>query len=199
MIISQTLQTAIDEFNKFPGIGRKTAQRLTLYLLRRKQEDFEQFVSVVRALKEKIHECPTCFNFTEHDVCEICSSHKRDRSQICVVEDASDIMAIEKSNEYRGLYHVIGGVLSPLSGVHPEDLKIKELLVRLRDDEVKEIIMAVNPDTEGEATSLYLYKILKPMGIKVSRLARGIPIGGDLEYSDEATIGRAVIDRSTIE
>ncbi len=199
MIISQTLQSAIDEFNKFPGIGRKTAQRLTLYLLRRNTDDFEQFVAVVRALKEKIHECPICFNFTEHDVCEICSSPKRERGQICIVEDASDIMAIEKSNEYRGLYHVIGGVLSPLSGVHPEDLKIKELLVRLRDDEVKEIIMAVNPDTEGEATSLYLYKMLKPMGIKVSRLARGIPIGGDLEYSDEATIGRAVIDRSAIE
>lgn len=199
MIISQTLQAVIDEFNKFPGIGRKTAQRLTLYLLRSQRDDFDRFIATMQALKEKIHACPVCFNFTEYDECEICTSTKRDRSKICVVEDASDIMAIEKSNEYRGLYHVLGGVISPLSGVQPEDLRIKELLLRLRDDEVKEIIMAVNPDTEGEATALYILKLLRPMGISVSRLARGIPVGGDLEFTDEATIGRAVIDRAVIE
>lgn len=199
MIVSQTLQAVIDEFNKFPGIGKKTAQRLTLFLLRSNREDFDRFISSMQALKEKIHHCPICFNFTEFETCEICSSPKRDRSKICVVEDASDILAIEKSNEYRGLYHVLGGVISPLNGVQPEDLKIKELLIRLRDDDVKEIIMAVNPDTEGEATALYLLKILKPMGISVSRLARGIPVGGDLEFTDEATIGRAVIDRAFLE
>lgn len=199
MIISQTLQAVIDEFNKFPGIGRKTAQRLTLYLLRSQRDDFDRFIATMQALKEKIHACPVCFNFTEYETCEICTSTKRDRSKICVVEDASDIMAIEKSNEYRGLYHVLGGVISPLSGVQPEDLRIKELLLRLRDDEVKEIIMAVNPDTEGEATALYILKLLRPMGISVSRLARGIPVGGDLEFTDEATIGRAVIDRAVIE
>jgi recombination protein RecR len=199
LIISQTLQAVIDEFNKFPGIGRKTAQRLTLYLLRSQRDDFDRFIATMQALKEKIHACPVCFNFTEYETCEICTSTKRDRSKICVVEDASDIMAIEKSNEYRGLYHVLGGVISPLSGVQPEDLRIKELLLRLRDDEVKEIIMAVNPDTEGEATALYILKLLRPMGISVSRLARGIPVGGDLEFTDEATIGRAVIDRAVIE
>jgi recombination protein RecR len=193
------LQAVIDEFNKFPGIGKKTAQRLTLFLLRSNREDFDRFIASMQALKDKIHHCPVCFNFTEFEVCEICSSTKRDRTKICVVEDASDIMAIEKSNEYRGLYHVLGGVISPLNGVQPEDLKVKELLLRLREDEVKEIIMAVNPDTEGEATALYILKLLKPMGISVSRLARGIPVGGDLEFTDEATIGRAVIDRAMLE
>ena len=199
MIISQALQSVIDEFSKFPGIGKKTAQRLTLFLLRSNKEDFDRFIGSMQTLKDKIHQCPICFNFTEFDICEVCSSHKRDRSVICIVEDASDIMAIEKSNEFRGLYHVLGGVISPLSGVHPEDLHIKELLMRLRDDEVKEVIMAVNPDTEGEATALYILKLLKPMGIRVSRLARGIPVGGDLEFTDEATIGRAVIDRAVLE
>ncbi len=199
MIISQALQSVIDEFNKFPGIGKKTAQRLTLFLLRSSREDFDRFIGAMQALKDKIHQCPVCFNFTEFEICEVCSSIKRDRSVICIVEDASDIMAIEKSNEFRGLYHVLGGVISPLSGVHPEDLHIKELLMRLRDDEVKEVIMAVNPDTEGEATALYILKLLRPMGIRVSRLARGIPVGGDLEFTDEATIGRAVIDRAVLE
>ncbi len=198
MIISGALQSAIDEFNKFPGIGKKTAQRLSLYLLKNSREDFDRFVETLTALKDKIHSCSVCFNFTEYEVCEVCSSPKRNRAEICVVEDASDILAVEKSNEYKGLYHVLGGVMSPLGGVHPEDLHIKELLIRLRSDEVKEIILALNPDTEGEATALYLLKLLRPLGVKVSRLARGIPIGGDLEFTDEATIGRAVIDRSVL-
>ena len=199
MIISEPLQIAIDEFNKFPGIGRKTAQRLALFLLKSKNEDFERFVSSLVALKEKLRFCNICFNITEYEICEICSSHKRDKSIICIVEDASDILAIEKSHEFSGLYHVLGGVLSPLSGVGADDLKIKELLNRIKDDKVREIIIALNPNTEGEATSLYLLKLLKPFEVRVSRIARGIPIGGDLEFTDEATIGRAVISRVVME
>lgn len=199
MIISEPLQNAIDEFHKFPGIGRKTAQRLALFLLKSSNEDFELFLSALRSLKDKLHFCNICFNITEFDVCEICSSHKRDKTIICVVEEASDIIAIEKSHEYSGLYHVLGGVLSPLSGIGTDDLKIKELMNRVVDSDVKEVILALNPNTEGETTSLYIAKLLKPFGMRTSRIARGIPIGGDLEFTDEATIGRAVIGRVVME
>ncbi len=199
MIISEPLQNAIDEFHKFPGIGRKTAQRLALFLLKSSREDFELFLSALRSLKEKLHFCTVCFNITEFEVCEICSSPKRDKTIICVVEEASDIIAIEKSHEYNGLYHVLGGVLSPLSGIGADDLRIKELMSRATGDEIKEVILALNPNTEGETTSLYIAKLLKPFGIRTSRIARGIPIGGDLEFTDEATIGRAVIGRVVME
>lgn len=199
MNISEPLQAAIDEFNKFPGIGRKTAQRLALFLLELDNQEVSQFLSAVSNLKEKLRFCKACFNLTDRELCDICESPKRDRSIVCVVEDISDVMAIERSNEYNGLYHVLGGVLSPLSGISQEDLHIAELMARLRDDTVSEVILALNADTEGETTSLYLAKLIKPLNIAVSRIARGLPIGGDLEFADDATIARAVSGRIRLE
>jgi recombination protein RecR len=198
MNIPQPLQVAIEELSKFPGIGKKTAQRLAIYLLKTRIEDVNILLKAIEDIKTKLKFCSICFNITEFDICSICSSDKRDRSTICIVEEASDIIAIEKTNEYNGHYHVLGGVLSPLSGVGQEDLKIKELLNRLKDDEVKELILALNPDTEGETTSLFIARMIKPLNIKVTRIARGLPIGGDLEFADEATIGRAVLGRIEI-
>jgi len=198
MLIAEPLQAAIDELSKLPSIGRKTAQRLALHLVKSSPEVVENLVNALTTLKEKLRLCSVCYNISVEDTCDICRSEKRDKSIICVVEEASDIIAIERTNEYNGLYHVIGGVLSPLSGMDADSLKIKELLIRLQNDEIKEIILALNPDTEGEATSLYLAKILKPLSLKITRIARGLPIGGDLEFADEATIGRAVIGRITL-
>ncbi len=198
MLIAEPLQTAIEELGKLPSIGRKTAQRLALHLVKSNPEVVENLVAALTALKENLKLCSVCYNISVEDTCDICKSVKRDRAIICVVEEASDIIAIEKTNEYNGLYHVLGGVLSPLSGTDADSLRIKELLQRLQGDTVKEIILALNPDTEGEATSLYLAKLLKPLSLKITRIARGLPIGGDLEFADEATIGRAVIGRITL-
>lgn len=198
MLIAEPLQTAIEELAKLPSVGRKTAQRLALHLVKSDPQVVENLINSLAALKDKLKLCSICSNISVEDTCDICRSPKRDRSMICVVEEASDIIAIEKTNEYNGLYHVLGGVLSPLSGTDADSLKIKELLQRLQSDEIKEIILALNPDTEGEATSLYLAKLLKPLSIKITRIARGLPIGGDLEFADEATIGRAVIGRITL-
>lgn len=197
MFLSAPIQAVIDEFSKFPGIGKKTAQRLSLHLLKNSNEDVAKFVNAVAVMKEKIRFCKTCYNLTEFDECEVCTSVKRDHSIICVVEEANDVIAIEKTHEFNGMYHVLGGVLSPLSGITHEHLKINELISRLNPD-VKEVILALNPDTEGETTALYIAKLVKSKNISVSRIARGIPIGGDLEFSDEATIGRAVIGRISI-
>jgi recombination protein RecR len=196
--IAEPLQIAIEELSKLPSIGRKTAQRLALFLLKCSDESVNNLIKAVRDLKSKLQFCKKCFNISEEEFCEICKSNKRDKSLICVVEEASDVIAIEKSHEYNGIYHVLGGVLSPLTGVGPEQLKIKELIKRFENEKIGEIILAMNPDTEGEATSLYLAKLIKPLGIKVSRIARGLPVGGDLEFADEATIGRAVISRIEI-
>ena len=198
MQIAEPLQIAIEELSKLPSIGRKTAQRLAIHLLKSDIDTVEKLLSAIHNLKTKLRFCNRCFNISTEDLCDICSNHKRDHSLICVVEEASDVIAIEKSNEYHGCYHVLGGVLSPLSGVGPESLHIKELLKRFETEEIQEIILALNPDTEGEATSLYLAKLIKPLGVKVSRIARGLPIGGYLEFADEATIGRAVLGRITI-
>lgn len=195
MLIAEPLQKAIDELSKLPSIGKKTAQRLAIHILKYDKESVDSLINSLRDLKEKIQLCNECFNIATEEKCEICKSSKRDRSIICVVEDASDVISIEKTNEYNGLYHVLGGVLDPLSGITVEKLKIKELLERVKNDEVKEIILALNPDAEGDATSLYLTKILKEVNIKVTRIARGLPIGGDLEFADSATIGRAFIGR----
>lgn len=195
MQIAEPLQLAIDELSKLPSIGRKTAQRLALHLLRCETEEVVNLVKALTELKEKIRFCEVCFNISVDDKCDVCKSPKRNQTQICVVEEASDIFAIEKTNEYFGLYHVLGGVLSPLKGKGVESLKINELVKRIEMNGVEEIILALNPDTEGDTTSLYLAKILKPFNIKISRIARGLPIGGDLEFADEATIGRAVIGR----
>lgn len=195
MIIPEPLQIAIDELSKFPGIGRKTAQRLALYLLKRDTQEIERLVASIVGLKEKLCECSICHNITFKEVCDICSSPKRDSTIICIVEEASDIFAIERANEFQGMYHVLGGVLSPLAGVNPENLRVRELLARVKDSQVNEIILALNPNTEGETTALYLLKLFKDTGIKITRIARGLPIGGDLEFSDDATIGRAFVGR----
>ena len=195
MQIAEPLLIAIEELSKLPGIGRKTAQRLAMHILKNDQESVDKFLKSIADLKTKLFFCKRCFNITEYDLCEICKSAKRDTTKICVVEEASDVIAIEKTNEYNGLYHVLGGVLSPLAGVSAHDLKIKELLTRFENEDISEIILAINPDTEGETTSLYLARLIKPLNIKVTRIARGIPIGGDLEFADEATIGRAMLNR----
>ncbi len=195
MIIPKTLQRAIDELSKLPAIGRKSAQRLALHILRADLNDVKNLSNTLIELKEKTQTCSICFNISESKMCEICKSEKRDKFTICVVEEISDVIAIEKTNEFLGLYHVLGGVLSPLSGKDADSLNLKELISRVRDGKVSEVILALNPDTEGETTSLYIAKLLKPFEVKVSRLARGLPIGGDLEFADDATIGRAVLSR----
>lgn len=195
MHIASPLISAIEELSKLPGIGKKTAQRLALFILKSEEQSVENLVKSIKELKTKLRFCSRCFNISENELCEICKSPKRDNSVICIVEEASDVIAIEKAHEFNGLYHVLGGVLSPLSGVNPESLKIKELLKRFESENIKEVILALNPDTEGETTSLYLAKLIKPLVSKVSRIARGLPIGGDLEFADEATIGRAVLGR----
>jgi len=196
--IAEPLLIAIEELSKLPGIGKKTAQRLAIFLLKSEDPQVDNLINAIKDLKIKLRFCDRCFNLSEEEFCNICKNEKRDKSIICVVEEASDVMAIEKTHEYRGLYHVLGGVLSPLSGVTPESLHIKELLKRFETEDFKEVILALNPDTEGETTSLYLSKLMKPFGITVTRIARGLPIGGDLEFADDATIGRAILNRSSL-
>ena len=198
MQIAEPLLIAIDELSKLPGIGKKTAQRLAIHLIKCETPQVENLISAIHNLKLKLRFCSRCFNLSEDEFCSICTSEKRDKSTICVVEEASDVMAVEKTHEYKGLYHVLGGVLSPLSGITPESLHIKELLKRFEEEEIREVILALNPDTEGETTSLYLAKMLKPLGITITRIARGLPIGGDLEFADDATIGRAILNRSSL-
>lgn len=195
MQIAETLLIAIDELSKLPGIGKKTAQRLALHIIKNDKESAEKLAKAIIDLKEKLMLCKKCFNLSEDELCDICKNPKRDQTTICVVEEVSDVIAIEKSHEFNGLYHVLGGVLSPLMGIGTENLRIKELINRFHDEEIKEVILALNPDTEGETTSLYLAKLIKPLGVKVTRIARGIPIGGDLEFADEATIGKAMLNR----
>jgi recombination protein RecR len=191
---SEALQQLIEEFAGLPGIGRKTAQRLALHILKQPREDVVHMARALVNVKDKIRYCSSCWNITETDPCPVCSSIKRDRRVLCVVEEPNDVIAVEKTNEFRGLYHVLGGSLSPLDGIGPEDLKVRELLQRI-NGEVAEVILALNPNVEGEATTLYLTKLLKPLGVKVSRIARGIPVGGDLEFADEATLTRALEGR----
>ncbi len=191
---SDSLNQLIEEFSQLPGIGRKSAQRLAMYILKLPKDDVVNMANALLNLKEKMRYCSSCWNFTETDPCGICANPRRDPHLICVVEEPSDVLALEKTNDYRGLYHVLGGALSPLDGIGPEHLKVKELLSRI-SPETEEIILALNPNIEGEATVIYLTRLLKPLGVKVSRLARGIPIGGDLEFTDEATLSRALEGR----
>lgn len=195
MLIAEPLSIAIEELSKLPGIGKKTAQRLALFILKLDDDKVENFLRSIKDLKSKLKYCGRCFNLSEEDLCDICTSTKRDISIICVVEEASDVIAIEKTHEFNGLYHVLGGVLSPLSGVTPDSLNVKHLIKRFENEDIKEIILALNADTEGETTALYLAKLINPLKIKVTRIARGLPIGGDLEFADNATIGRALINR----
>ena len=195
--IPDSLKQLTEELSKLPGIGHKSAQRLALHLLKVPKEEVLELAHALVAVREKMRFCTTCWTFTETDPCAICSSPKRNPALICVVEEPSDVIALEKTNEYAGLYHVLGGSLSPLDGIGPEDLKVKELLERIKPG-VAEIILALNPNVEGGATTIYLTRLLRPLGVKITRLARGIPIGGDLEMSDEATLSRALEGRVTV-
>ncbi len=197
LYISDSLNQLIEEFAQLPGIGKKSAQRLALYILKLPKEDVLKIAHALINVKEKMMYCSICWNFTETDPCGICNSNKRDTNTICVVEEPNDVLAIEKTNEYKGVYHVLGGSLSPLEGIGPDDLKVKELLPRIQP-EIGEIILALNPNIEGEATTIYLSRLLIPLGVKVSRLARGLPIGGDLEFVDEATLARALQSRVSV-
>ncbi len=195
---SQSLETLIGELSKLPGIGRKTAQRLALYILKSDEENSYRLANAIVDVKQKIRYCSICQNITESDPCSICTDPGRDHSSICVLEDPSDVLALEKTNEFRGLYHVLGGVLSPLEGIGPDRLKVKELLNRLKEG-VTEVILALNPDVEGEATTIYLSNLLRPLGVRVTRIARGVPVGGDLEFADEATLVRALEGRIVVQ
>lgn len=192
------LTRLVEQFASLPGIGRKTAQRLAFYILTLSKEQAKDFAEAVLDAHDKIRYCSVCKNYTDQEKCDICSDENRDRTTICVVEDAKDIAAFERSGEYRGLYHVLGGLISPMDGVGPDQLFIKELLSRVQDGESQEVIMATNPTVEGEATAMYLGKLLKPFGVKVSRLAYGIPVGSDLEYADDVTLFKALENRSEI-
>ena len=193
-----SLKRLMECFAALPGIGRKTAQRLAFHVLDMPEEQAKGFAQAILEAKEKIHSCKVCQNFTDKEICDICASPERDGSVICVVEDPKDVMAFERLREYRGLYHVLHGLISPLDGIGPESIRIKELLVRLQEEDVREIIMATNPTIEGEATAMYLSKLLKPMGYRVTRLAFGIPVGGELEYADNVTLNKALENRTEI-
>ncbi|NLC68842.1 MAG: recombination protein RecR [Clostridiaceae bacterium] len=188
----------IEEFEKLPGIGPKSAQRLAFYVVNLPPEKALKLANAIKEAKEKVKYCSVCGNLTDKDPCMVCNSENRDRSVICVVENPRDIVAMEKTREFKGLYHVLHGAISPMEGIGPEDIKIKELLSRLQPGEVKEIIIATNPNIEGEATAMYIAKLLKPLGIKTTRIAHGIPVGGDLEYADEVTLAKALQGRREI-
>ena len=188
----------IEEFEKLPGIGHKTAQRLAFHVLKLTQEKADALANAVRDAKLKTRYCSICSNLTESDPCSICSSSTRDQGVICVVEDPRDVVAMERIREFKGLYHVLQGVISPMEGIGPEDIRIKELIKRVREGDIKEIIIATNPNVEGEATAMYISKLLKPVGIKITRIAYGIPVGGDLEYADEMTLSKALEGRREI-
>ncbi|MGN0492079.1 MAG: recombination mediator RecR [Acutalibacteraceae bacterium] len=192
------LTELIAQFERLPGIGRKTAQRLAYSILEQPPERAEKFAEALINAKRKIHFCKVCQGLTDKEVCDICDDSRRDRSVICVVAEPKDVMAFERTREYTGIYHVLHGVISPLDGIGPDQLRIKELMARLGSGEVNEIIMATNPTVEGEATASYISRLVKPMGIKVTRLAYGIPVGGDLEYADEFTLARALEGRNEI-
>ena len=195
---AESIEQLAEQFAQLPGIGRKTAHRLALYILKMSRDEVVTLAKALINVKDKVRYCTVCSNITESDPCSICANTKRDRTSICVVEEPNDVLAIEKTNEYKGLYHVLGGALSPLDGIGPDDLKINELLQRLSASDIEEIILALNPNVEGEATTLYLSKLFKPLGIKVTRIARGLPVGSDLEFADEATLTRALEGRIAV-
>ncbi|MSP11538.1 MAG: recombination protein RecR [Chloroflexi bacterium] len=194
--LARPIARLIDEFSRLPGIGPKTASRLTFYLLRTQEEQAESLAQALLALHSQVITCQVCYNLAEQSPCHICASESRDRSILCLVEEPLDVLALERTREFRGLYHVLHGAISPMDGIGPEDLKIQELLQRLRSSEVKEIILATNPNLEGEATAMYIQRLISPLGVRVTRLARGLPMGGDLEYADEITLSRALEGRS---
>lgn len=192
---SLSIEKLIESFERLPSIGHKTAVRLAFHMLDLSKEETDEFINSIINAKEKLKYCSNCYNISDTDPCPICSSPKRDNSVICVVEDVRDVMAMERTHEFKGVYHVLHGTISPMNGIGPEDIKIKELLNRIANNDIKEIIIATNPRVEGEATAIYLSKIIKPLGIKVTRIAHGIPVGGDLEYTDEVTLSKALEGR----
>ena len=192
---SPSIEKLIESFEKLPSIGHKTAIRLAFHVLDMSEEEVNQFVGSITSAKQNLKYCSKCFNITDTDPCEICSNTKRMENIICVVEDVKDVIAMERMHEFKGLYHVLHGAISPMHGVGPEDIKIKELLSRLMDGQVKEVILATNPRVEGEATAMYISKLIKPLGVKATRIAHGIPVGGDLEYTDEVTLMKALEGR----
>ncbi len=207
-VTSEAVETLIDNFARLPTIGRKTARRLAAYVLKMPREDVVELAAALVAVKDRVKWCSICYNITDNDPCPICSSHRRDQGVICVVEESNDVMAIERTNEFNGVYHVLGGVVSPLDGIGPDDLKIRELVARIATglktpegatepeaQAVREVILAVNPNVEGDTTAHYIAHLLAPFGIQVSRIARGLPVGGQLEFADEATLGRALEGR----
>ena len=195
---SPSIEKLIESFERLPSIGNKTAVRLAFHMLNASKEETDNFIKSIQDAKQNLKFCSKCYNISDTEPCEICSNPKRDQTKICVVEDVKDVVAIEKIHEYKGLYHVLHGSISPMDGIGPDDIKIKELLARLMDGTVKEVILATNPKVEGEATAMYISKLVKPMGIKVTRLAHGIPVGGDLEYTDEFTLGKAFEGRTEL-
>ena len=194
-LYSPSIEKLIECFEKLPSIGHKTAARLAFHILNSSEEATNEFISSIINAKKNLKYCSKCFNISDTDPCFICSNPKRDESIICVVEDVRDIIAMEKTHEFKGVYHVLHGSISPMNGIGPDDIKIKELLARLMDGKVKEVILATNPRVEGEATAMYLSKLIKPLGVKVTRIAHGIPVGGDLEYTDEVTLTKALEGR----
>ncbi len=208
---SPSVEALVEQLMRLPTVGRKTAQRLAAYILKMPREEVEALAQALLAVKERVRQCAICFNVTDEEICAICRSPRRDHSTICVVEEPSDVLALERTGEYRGVYHVLGGVISPLDGIGPDDLHIRELVARVapangdperaalypegRIPRVQEVILALNPNVEGDTTAYYLAQLLKPMGVRVTRIARGLPIGGDLEYADEATLSRALEGR----
>ncbi len=193
------VQDLIDELGRLPGVGPKSAQRIAFHLLQADPADVRRLVAALTEVKDKVRFCKTCFNVAEQEECRICRDPRRDLTAICVVEEPKDVVAIEKTREFRGRYHVLGGAISPIEGVGPDDLRIRELMVRLSDNTVTEVIIATDPNLEGEATATYLARLVKPMDLRVTRLASGLPVGGDLEYADEVTLGRAFEGRRLLD
>jgi recombination protein RecR len=198
-VYTPPVQTLIDELGRLPGVGPKSAQRIAFHLLKIPAADVERLASAIHEAKERVRFCERCFNVAEATLCPICADDRRDATILCVVEESRDIVALERTGEFRGRYHVLLGCMNPLEGIGPEQLKIRELVDRLRDEPVEEIVICTNPNTEGEVTAMYLARLLTPLGIRVTRLASGLPVGGDLEYADELTLGRAFEGRRAVE
>ena len=197
-IYTPALQKLIDELGKLPGVGPKSAQRIAFHLIKLPEQDALSLANAIQEAKQKVRFCEICFNMSDEVICEICSDTQRDGSLVCVVEEPRDIVALERTREYKGLYHVLQGAINPIDGIGPEQLKIRELLERLKGNTLQEVILCTNPNIEGEATAMYLAKLIEPLGIQVSRIASGLPVGGDLEYADELTLGRALEGRRKI-
>lgn len=190
------LANAVSEFSSLPGLGKKTALRLVLHLLRQPEPDVERFASALTKLKKEVHYCSCCHNISDTEICPICQSNKRDKQTICVVENVQDVMSIERTGQYFGVYHVLGGIISPIEGVGPKDLEIDSLVERLKNNNIKEVILALPTTMEGDTTNFYIYKRIQPTGVKVSQIARGVAIGNELEYTDEITLGRSIVNRT---